>query len=112
VGPRTGLDFCRREKSLAHTANQTPYRPSRSPVATKRKQKQRIKERTDGQENEKRKIRRSNGEGTVRGKKEEKEQYEKWNTYCVACNRLQDSSVPTSSTRNFINFNFRSSEYS
>jgi hypothetical protein len=60
----------------------------------------------------KRKIHRSNGERKVKGKKVEKENYAKWNTYCVACNRLQDPSVPTSSKRNFINSNFRSPKYS
>ena len=53
------------------------------------------------------KKRRRNG-----GRKEAKVQDKKWNTYCVACKRLQDPSVPTSSKRNFINLNFRSSVYS
>jgi hypothetical protein len=65
-----------------------------------------MKDRTTKKKNTQKKQR-TNGEG-----KEAKVQQKKWNTYCVACNRLQDTSVPTSSKRNFINFHFRSPEYS
>jgi hypothetical protein len=65
-----------------------------------------MKDRKTKKKNTQKKWRR-NGE-----RKQAEVQDKKCNTYCVACSRLQDPSVPTSSKRNFINLKFRSSEYS